>query len=138
MVNRRAIFSGLFGAMAGATATRAGAAEPLAADSCDVRPVASALDRLRDEARRQRIFWELEPVRQHQRTFLRTFNKYPDVLEVGTDIWHDIYDWHIRYNQAMTLGRDDQGRMTIMVMATTVVMRPDLGATYVGLPYDKQ
>jgi len=41
-------------------------------------------------------------------------------------------------NQAMTLGRDSQGRMTIMVMATTVIMRPDLGFNYIGLPYDKQ
>ena len=137
MVNRRAIVGGLLSGLVGGTALSASAGTT-SADTCDTGPVASAVDRLREEARRQRVFWELEPIRQHQRTFLRTFNKYPDFIEVGTDIWHDIYDWHIRYNQAMTLGRDSQGRMTIMVMATTVVMRSDLGFNYIGLPYDKQ
>ena len=89
MVNRRAIFSGLLGGFVGGTALRTASADAVTADTCDVGPVASALDRLRDEARRRRVFWELEPIRQHQRTFLRTFNKYPDVIEVGTDIWHD-------------------------------------------------
>jgi hypothetical protein len=57
---------------------------------------------------------------------------------VGTDIWQDVYDWHVRYNQPMTISRDAQGRMTIMVMTTMVIMRPDLGATYIGLPYDNR
>lgn len=138
MVNRRAIFGGVLGAFVGAATPRAGSAEAAAADTCDVGPVVSALDRLRDEVRRQRVFWELDPIRQHQKTFLRAFGKYPDFIEVGTDIWQDVYDWHVRYNQPMTISRDAQGRMTIMVMTTMVIMRPDLGATYIGLPYDNR
>jgi hypothetical protein len=63
--------------------------------------------------------------------------KTPDFIEVGTDIWHNIYDCHIRYGQPATIGRDTVGRPTIMVMTTTVIMRADLGVNYVGLPYDK-
>ena len=107
MVNRRAIVSGLLGGFVGGTASRPSSAEAITGDSCDLGPVVSAIDRLRDdEMRKQRVFWELEPIRQHQRNFLRAFNKYPDFLEVGADIWHDVCDWHIRYDQAMTLGGD--------------------------------
>jgi len=135
MVNRRAIVGGLLGGLVGTTVPRAAAAD---AESCDVGPVAAAVDRLRDELRRQRVFWELEPIRHHQKTFLRAFGKYPDFLEVGIDVWQDVYDWHIRYNQPMTIARDAQGRMTIMVMTTMVVLRPDLTPNFIGLPYDNR
>jgi hypothetical protein len=139
MVKRREMCGGVLGAMLGVATPHPGSAAAAAADdSCDVSPVVSAVDRLRDEFRRQAQFWELEPIRRHQKAFLRSFNKYPDVIEVGTDIWHDVYDWHVRYNQPMTISRDAQGHMTILLMTTTVVIRTELGATYVGPPYDKQ
>ena len=123
---------------------------PATADGADVEPagqqaseksvedVAAAIDKLRAELQKQQTFWELEPVRQQQKTFLRATGKLPDFLEVGTDIWQQAYDWHVRYQQPMTISRDTQGRLTILVMSTTVVMRTDLTPNYVGIAYDNR
>ena len=93
---------------------------------------------MRVEFHRPQRFWELEPIRRQQTSFLRAFSNYPDIIEVGTDIWHDVYDWCIRCDQPMTISRDEQGRRTIMEMTTALVMRTDLGVAYIGSPYDRQ
>ena len=103
-----------------------------------VEDVATAIDKLRAELQKQQTFWELDLVRQQQKTFLRATGKLPDFLEVGTDIWQQAYDWHVRYQQPMTISRDTQGRLTILVMSTTVVMRTDLTPNYVGIAYDNR
>jgi hypothetical protein len=120
--------------------TASGNAEPAAQQASEksVEDVAAAIDRLRAELQKQQTFWELEPVRQQQKTFLRAASKLPDYLEVGVDIWQQVYDWHVRYQQPMTISRDNQGRLTIMVMSTMVIMRSDLTPAYVGLPYDNR
>jgi hypothetical protein len=50
-----------------------------------------------------------------------------------------VYDWHVRYRQPLNIGRNAEGRYTIVLMTTTVVMRPDLLAgSYIGAPYDSR
>jgi hypothetical protein len=144
MIGRRAMLgTTTLGSMLAALlpATGDGAdVEPAAQQASEksVEDVAAAIDKLRAELQKQQTFWELDLVRQQQKTFLRTTGKLPDFLEVGTDIWQQVYDWHVRYQQAMSISRDTQGRLTIMVMSTTVIMRTDLGANYVGLAYDNR
>ena len=121
-------------------ATDGAGSEPAAQQASEksVEDVAAAIDKLRTELQKQQTFWELEPVRQQQKVFLRIAGKFPDFLEVGTDVWQQAYDWHVRYQQPMTIGRDNQGRLTIMVMSTMVIMRPDLIPGFVGLAYDNR
>ena len=45
------------------------------------------------------------------KTFLRQAGKYPDYIEVGTDVWHQVYDWHVRYQQPMTVARSRGGAL---------------------------
>ena len=100
--------------------------------------LAQAISAVRTEIRRQDSFWEIEPVREQIKTFLRQAGKYPDFIEVGTDIWHQVYDWHVRYQQPMTLTRNAEGRYTILLFSTQVIMRTELGASYLGQGYDNR
>jgi hypothetical protein len=100
------------------------------------RAVRELRDSLRDELRRQNSFWELAPVRDATKSFLRTAGKYPELLEVGTDIWHQVYDWHVRYQQPLTIGRNAEARYTLMFMGTMLIMRVEVQPNYVGIPYD--
>ena len=142
MIGRRAMLGGstLGSMLAGWRPTEADGAEGTAQQLSDksVEDVAAAIDRLRAEVQKQQTFWEIEPVRQQQKLFLRATSKFPDFIDVGTDIWQQVYDWHVRYNQPMSIGRDPLGRLTIMLMSTVLVMRPDLAASFVGLAYDNR
>ena len=139
MVDRRhvlggGIVSGLLGALG---AENAEAGEPAAAmqSSPEMLRVARAIDVLRAELHRQRIFSELAPIRDAQIRYQIGNGKFPDFLEVGTDLWYQVYDWHVRWNQPLNLNRDLQNRPTIIYHQTTIVLRPEL-KEYIGIPYD--
>jgi hypothetical protein len=99
--------------------------------------VTDAIDKLRQELRNERLFTELTAVREAQVRFLAANGKFPDVIEVGTDVWWAVPDWHIRWQQPITIGRDAVGRYTILLMQTVVIMRPD-SKDSIGLPYDNK
>jgi hypothetical protein len=140
MIPRRQLVGGglLGGVLAALDTETAAAAEPAAADISDaaVREIATAVGRLRTEIQDQRQFTEIAAVREAQKTFLRANGKFPDFIEVGTDVWLQIHDWHIRWQQPMTLGRDPAGRYTILLLGTTVIMKLDTDTKYLGLPFD--
>lgn len=102
------------------------------------RAVHDLRDSLREELRRQATFWELAPVRDATKNFLRAAGKFPDFLEVGTDIWQQVYDWHVRYQQPLAIGRNAEGRYTMMLMGTTLIMRVEVQPNYVGIPFDNR
>jgi hypothetical protein len=102
------------------------------------RALARAVQDLKDELKRQNDFWELAPLRDPIKMFLRTTGKYPDFVEVGVDVWQQVYDWHVRYQQPLTLGRTAEGRYTIMLTGTMVVMRIDTSPSFVGIPFDNR
>ena len=104
----------------------------------DTSAIAASITALRNEVRRSDSFWEIEPVRDQIKTFLRQAGKYPDYIEVGTDVWHQVYDWHIRYRQTPTVARNAEGRYTILLFSTQVIMRTELAATYLGPAYDNR
>ena len=150
MVNRRSVITGtlLGGAMAALTEPAEAAGSEAAAQVPDrlmedlaraVREdVARAVRTVHDEIERQYTFWEIAAVRDQQRTHLRSNGKFPDFIEVGTDVWQQVYDWHVRFQQPISLGRTAEGRYTILLLATSVVMRTDMAANFIGLPYDNR
>ena len=83
-------------------------------------------------------FVEILPIRQKQMDYLRATNKFPDFIDVGLDVWFAVHDWHVRHLQQPALGRDANGRHTISVMGTQLVMRPDLVPTFISAPYDNR
>ena len=145
MMSRRTVLQGpAFGGVLASLAPVAAAAEPAGAtppqkdNEQAMKDVSNAIHDLRDEIKRQEVFWELGAVREPIKAFLRTNGKYPEFLEVGIDVWQQIYDWHVRYQQAPTVSRTAEGRYTILLMATTIVMRVDTQLNYVGIPFDNR
>ena len=79
---------------------------------------------------------DIAQVRQQQRTFLRANHKYPDFIEVGTDVWESVYYWHVKHLQRIESSRLADGRYAITFLYTNVLMRPDLAPNYVGVAFD--
>ena len=105
-------------------------------DARELRAVASSIDKLTAALKAERTFDEVSAVREAQRLFLRANAKYPDFIEVGLDVWQAVYDWHVRWQQPMSVGRDAGGRYTLMFMFTTLVLRPDMSVGFLSAPYD--
>lgn len=148
MVHRRSMIAGTMvgGALSALTgAVEAGAGEPAGGGQSSqdgerlrLEEVVNAVRGVRDEIARQNAFWEITGVRDQLRAFLRANGKFPDFIETGADIWQQVYDWHVRFQQPISLGRTPEGRYTILLLATTVVMRPDMAPGFIGLPFDNR
>ena len=142
MIHRRAMLTGT--AIGGALSALAVPSEAAAGQSASqnserqLEDVAKAVRAVHDELARQYTFWEIAAVREQIRTFLKANGRFPDFIEVGADVWQQIYDWHVRFQQPIALGRTAEGRYTILLLATNVVMRPDMAANYIGLGYDNR
>lgn len=83
-------------------------------------------------------FSEIAEVRLRQVSFLRAEGKFPDFIDVGIDIWMGVHDWHVKHRLPMTLGRDASNRYTILLLATTLVLRPDFVPSHIGTPYENR
>ena len=140
MVHRRAVITGTMvgGALSALSAPAAAAGSQAAGQASDrlVEDIAKAVRDVRDEIARQSTFWELAAVREQLRTFLRANGKFPDFIEVGSDVWQQVYDWHVRFQQPIALGRTAEGRYTILLLATNIVMRADKAPGFIGVGYD--
>jgi hypothetical protein len=141
MVERREMLGGgLLAGLAG-TFTPSPPVEPAAADDTS-EAAASAVDRLRTSFERQATPGTVSPaiaaIRQQQRTFIRSHEKYPDFMEVGLGIWEDVYDWHVRYHMPITAARLADGRYILGFMFTSLILRPDQAVDYVGFGFDNE
>jgi hypothetical protein len=58
-------------------------------------------------------------------------------VDVGFDVFESVSDWLVSVQQPVTINRLADGRYTIALFATTVVLRPDFPDNYVGQGYDK-
>jgi hypothetical protein len=76
-------------------------------------------------------------LRNDMEMFLRGNNKFPDYVEVGVAIFWEIYDWHVRYRQEITVTRDVAGRYALRFMFTQLILRPDQDRNYLGVPTDR-
>ena len=140
MIDRRELLTlgGLLGVAA--TGDPADAATMSGGQMSDrqVGDIVGAINGLKNLLTQQLSFGEIVEVRKAQFTYLRANNKFPDFIDVGTDIWQSIYDWHIRVQQPLVLGRDVNGRYTMMLGFTALVLRQDSVPTLIGIPYDQR
>ena len=137
MIPRRQVLGGaLAGGMLGALAEPELEAAAQSPDRVDVMPIVRALEDLQKEVRTQRQFTEIASIREAQLTFLRGNGKLPDYIEVGTGLWFAAYDWHVRWQQPISMGRDPGGRVTLLLLATQLVLRHDAQGNFMSLPYD--
>lgn len=138
-MNRRDIIGG---GMAAGFAGLAGADVAAAAQSDEDPRIAAQLQRLADSTERHyqvtdlREYSVINEIRSALRQHLRANHKFPDGLEVGSDVWEAVYDWHIQHGLALDVSRGGDGRYAIKFMFTTLLMRTDVPQTYMGVPYD--
>jgi hypothetical protein len=98
---------------------------------------AAILQGIRDDLRALRAACcdpppEIDRIRGVQNAFLRSTSKYPDVIEVGTRYWEVVYDWLHRSPQPMDVTQLANGRYGMRFGFTTLVLRTDAAADYLG------
>ena len=142
MVERSAVMGG--GLVAGLTALMSGESVAAAPASDDSQLISGSIDQLRNTFEGQfdqtyGTLWRgVARIRQQQRTWIKSTMRYPEFIEVGLDIWDNMYDWHVVNQQPLSVGRAGDGHYTMVFMFTTLVLRPEQQADYVGFPYDSR
>jgi hypothetical protein len=138
MRRRDLLSGGTLGALLGSAVVPASAAGQASGQASDraIDRVAEAIGDLRAELRDQRQFNEIAPIRAAQKTYMRSNGKLPDFIEVGADLWFQVYDWHVRWQHPIEESRDAQGRLMIAMNGTLVILRADALGNFMGLPYD--
>jgi hypothetical protein len=135
------LLAGLSTLMSPASVEAAASAEAAAA-AADLEGVSDSIDQLRRTVERQFANvctdkWQgVARIRQQQHTWMRSTQKYPDFIEVGLDVWDNIYDWHIVHQQPVNVTRSTDGRYTMVFMFTTLLLRPDQAPDFVGFAFD--
>ena len=79
----------------------------------------------------------LAELRNRFSTHLRATGKFPDFLEIGSDVFYDVYDWHIRHNQPIQITRISEQRFSIQWMFTQLVVRFEQDPRFIGIPFDR-
>jgi len=146
MISRREVVTG---GLVGTLATAATAAPAEAGQSLESVVLERGLSAIRqqleqikvvlDDSLRQNSLshGQIVPVRRAFELFLRTTGKFPDFLEVGSAVFLEIYDWHVRHNQPIELTRTADGRMVLQFMFTQLILRHEQDPIFIGPPYDR-
>jgi hypothetical protein len=76
-------------------------------------------------------------VRAQMEAFFKTNQKFPDFIDVGIAVFHDVFDWHVKNRQQVNLTRGPDSRYWLQFMFTTLIVRAEYAENYIGIPYDK-
>ena len=139
MIDRRQLLTGggLLGVFAPAgEGTAYGAGQMSERAAADVVTALQKISTAIGTVAAQASFDAIVPIRTRQTDYLRANGKFPDFIDVGTDVWMGVYDWHVRLQQPIVVGRDGAGRYTLLLGFTVLVLRPDFVANFISVPYD--
>ena len=139
MIDRRELLA--LGGMLGGLAARGEAAEAVASGVGEMsdrtaQDIVNALKAISAAVYAAQSFDAINPIRTRQNDYLKATNKFPDFIDVSVDVWTAVYDWHIRMQQPPVLGRDVNGRYTMLLGFTQLVLRPDVAPAFISVPYD--
>ena len=76
-------------------------------------------------------------LRENMEQFLRANSKFPDSMDVGPAVFFELYDWHVKNRQQLTIVRLNDGRYAMQFMFTSLVLRPEQDRNYIGIPTDR-
>jgi len=115
-------------------------------DSTAIRTIATktteidqTLDGLASIARSNSLAFGFVPrLREAYTLYWKTNGKFPEFCEVGTSVFYDIYDWHVKNRLPIPVSRFADGRMSITFMYTQLLVRVDQTPDHVGIPFDRQ
>jgi hypothetical protein len=153
MISRREVVSaGVLGTLAGATVdlsadARAERAKAEGAQQQTDPAIKTELDQIEQQLQRINTSLENGPrvvsgglmgqIRERYTTHLRAAGKFPDFLEVGTDAFYEVYDWHVKHNQQIQITRISEQRFAIQWMFTQLIVRFENDSRYLGVPFDR-
>jgi hypothetical protein len=147
MISRREVVTaGVLGTLSTAAP---GAAEAAEVQSQDAQAVASGLSNLRtqlEELNRHvnlglvansMSIGRVGQVRERIELYLKTSGRFPEFCDIGTSVFFDIYEWHVRHQQQIQITRLADQRLTIQFMFTQLILRWENDINYVGTPFDR-
>ena len=76
-------------------------------------------------------------LRQDMEQFLRANSKFPDFIEIGPAVFYEMYDWHVKHRQQLTVTRLADGRYSMQFMFTSLILRPEQDRNYIGVASDR-
>ncbi|HWI20028.1 MAG TPA: hypothetical protein VNT81_19885 [Vicinamibacterales bacterium] len=68
--------------------------------------------------------------------YSRASGKFPDYCDIGLSIFYDVYDWHVRNQQQISMQRVSE-RIAIQFMFTQLIVRFEADSNFVGTPFDR-
>jgi len=69
--------------------------------------------------------------------YLKTSGKFPEFCDIGTSVFFEVYDWHVRHQQQIQITRMADQRMMIQFLFTQLILRWENESNYIGTPFDK-
>jgi hypothetical protein len=133
--DRRTFLSGA-ALVGGGGAGAAHAAAPIGREAsavdgeAELRDIAKELRQFRETS--TSISTDVAAVREQQYVYLKSTGRYPDYIDVGIGIWERVYDWHVRWQQPITITRTPDGGYAMAFMLTTLLLKPNMQPNYVG------
>ena len=143
MISRREVVTaGVLGTLTGGTAAPAEAAEQERDYSGELTRIQNEIGNLRGTLDRALVGPTLSTgfiadIRERFTTHLRSTGKFPDLMEIGTAVFYDVYDWHVRHQQQIQIQRISEQRFAIQFMFTQLIVRWEQDQRYLGQPYDR-
>ena len=68
--------------------------------------------------------------------YFRANGRWPGFVDIGTNAFYDVYDWHLRQRQPIHIIRLAEQRWAIQFRFTQLVLRWELpDQNHVGIPY---
>ncbi len=76
-------------------------------------------------------------VKDRLELYLKTSGRFPEFCDIGTAVFFDIYEWHVRHQQQIQITRLADQRLMIQFMFTQLILRWKNDSNYISAPYDK-
>ena len=144
MVSRRELItSGVTGTFtASAAASHRGAPEQPQSEREGQREIARSISGVEDVLRNAYLSSSLNhgfvaKLRTDMEQFLRANSKFPDFVDIGPAVFFEVYDWHVKHRQQLTVTRLADGRYAMQFMFSSLILRPEQDRSYIGVPYDR-
>jgi hypothetical protein len=140
MLTRREVLAGgVVGSLAGDSVDAASEEQADRAGQRDIERAITRVDQTLDRAFNTVSLSAgfISALRKNFEGFIKSNGKFPDFCEVGLGVFYEVYDWHVRHRQPIIVTRQVDNRYTIQFMFTTLLLKHENEATYIGYPYDK-
>lgn len=144
MISRREVVTaGVLGTLAtGAAASPAEAAQDGQVIRAGLQEIKREVEQLNEHVRTGLVGSSLDVGRVGQvkgriETYLKSSGKFPEFCDIGTSVFYDVYEWHVKHQQQINVTRMADQRLMIQFMFTQLILRWENDSNYIGAPFDR-